>query len=158
MLPVARVHGKPCPLLVPLVEEGWLDSEITKLTLKEYLQDLFRENVDTIILGCTHYPLLEETIQEIAGPEVALIDSGRETARVVSRVLNGLQLANKGKKTDENRFYVSDIPLKFEEIGSRFLGQNLTNVERVDFDEFLIRSGKPDVSVEFHDKIKASTG
>ncbi len=139
MLPDAKVFGQPCPLLVPLVEEGWLEGEITEMTLKAYLGGLMQEKVDTIILGCTHYPLLEKTIQGIVGPDVTLIDSGRETARVVDQVLTDSGLRNNLEKPAEDRFYVSDIPLKFKEIGSRFLGRELGHVERVDFDEFLIR-------------------
>lgn len=139
ILPDAKVFGQPCPLLVPLVEEGWLEGEITEMTLKAYLGGLMQEKVDTIILGCTHYPLLEKTIQGIVGPDVTLIDSGRETARVVDQVLTDYGLGNNLEKQAEDRFYVSDIPLKFKEIGSRFLGRELGQVERVDFDEFLIR-------------------
>jgi glutamate racemase len=141
IFPDARIIGKPCPLLVPLVEEGWLDSEITVLTIKEYLSELIREKIDTIILGCTHYPLLEQTIQKIVGPNVTLIDSGRETARVVNDVLTHSKLKNLGEKSAGDQFYVSDIPLKFREVGSRFLGKELGEVERIDFDDFLIKMG-----------------
>jgi glutamate racemase len=148
LLPSVTVIGKPCPLLVPLVEEGWLDSEITNLTLKAYLEELIDAEVDTIILGCTHYPLLEDAIKKIVGNKVCLIDSGRETARVVRQVLSEMGIQATAKKKSQNRFYVSDIPLKFEEIGSRFLGQRLENVERIDFDDFLIRTGKRETAVE----------
>jgi glutamate racemase len=118
-----------------------LDGEITVLTINEYLSELIEKNIDTIILGCTHYPLLEKTIQKIVGPNVKLIDSGRETARVVNDVLTHLNLKNFGEKSARDRFYVSDIPLKFREVGSRFLGKELGDAERIDFDEFLIKMG-----------------
>lgn len=137
----AKVFGQPCPLLVQLVEEGWLDDEITMLTLKKYLEPLLTENIDTLILGCTHYPLLENAIRRVTGPEVNLIDSGRETAKAVKKLLIDLNLLNKAGRFAENRYYVSDIPAKFEEIGSRFLGQPLKNVERIEFEKFLIQSG-----------------
>ena len=139
--PHSEVFGQPCPLLVPLVEEGWLDEYVTVLTIKKYLNALLKAQVDTLILGCTHYPVLENVIQEIVGPEMRLIDSGKETARAVKELLIEKQMLNSVGRINEDRFFVSDIPAKFEEIGSRFLGTKLTNVERVDFDHFLINSG-----------------
>ncbi len=136
------VLGQPCPLLVPLVEEGWLEEDITILTLQKYFDDLLKQKIDTLILGCTHYPLLEKAIRQVVGPSVKLIDSGKETAKEVKRVLTKNDLLNlSGKKAGENKYFVSDIPAKFEEIGSRFLGRPLYNVERVDFDTFLVKSG-----------------
>ena len=140
LLPEAQVFAQPCPLLVPLVEEGWLDGQVTRLTLKHYLQPLMEQQVDTIILGCTHYPLLEKTIQEIVGPQVTLIDSGKETARIVQKRLTELGLVNRGTKKAEDLFFVSDSPRQFSEIGSRFLGKPLAHVKRIDFDEFLIKN------------------
>jgi glutamate racemase len=135
------VSGQPCPLLVPLVEEGWLDDYVTILTLKKYLNNLIAEKIDTLILGCTHYPLLEKTIQSVMGSDVQLIDSGKETAKEVKSLLIKNGILNNSCRVQENKFFVSDIPAKFEEIGSRFLGQELNNVERVDFDKFLIDQG-----------------
>jgi glutamate racemase len=135
------VSGQPCPLLVPLVEEGWLDDYVTILTLKKYLNNLIAEKIDTLSLGCTHYPLLEKTIQSVMGPDVQLIDSGKETAKEVKSLLIKNGILNNSGRVQENKFFVSDIPAKFEEIGSRFLGQELNNVERVDFDKFLIDQG-----------------
>ncbi|HES58928.1 MAG TPA: glutamate racemase [Caldithrix sp.] len=135
----AQVFGQACPLLVPLVEEGWLDDEVTILTLKKYLPEMIKEQVDTLILGCTHYPLLEKTIQKIMGDHVRLIDSGKETAKAVKQVLIENNLINRSDKPGPDKFFVSDIPMKFEEIGSRFLGKTLDNVERVDFERFLVK-------------------
>ncbi|NOX88904.1 MAG: glutamate racemase [Calditrichaeota bacterium] len=140
LMPEAEVLGQPCPLLVPLVEEGWLDGEVTVLTLKKYLKDLIEAGVDTIILGCTHYPLLEPTIRKIVGPQVALIDSGKETAKAVKRVLEEIKLVNRSSEKGKDLFFVSDSPEQFARIGSNFLGEALTNVERIDFDEFLIKN------------------
>ena len=139
--PEAEVHSQACPLLVPLVEEGWLEDYITILTLKKYLAGLMREKMDTMILGCTHYPLLENTIQQVVGSEVKLIDSGKETAKAVRNVLTEKNILNLSNSNADNRYFVSDIPVKFEEIGSRFLGQRLDNVQRIDFDNFLIQAG-----------------
>ncbi len=155
-MPDAQVFAQPCPLLVPLVEEGWLEGEVTMLTLKKYLAPLISAGVDTIILGCTHYPLLEPAIQKVVGPEVTLIDSGRETAKEVKRKLQELGLQNTGKKVEEDRFYVSDSPEQFRKTGSSFLGWPLTNIQRVDFDEFLIQhSSSPllkNLEVDYEEK------
>jgi glutamate racemase len=137
-LPQAQVLSQACPLLVPLVEEGWLDEYVTILTLKKYLYGLMREKIDTLILGCTHYPLLEKTIQKVVGPDVHLIDSGKETAKAVRSILMEKGLINLSGKSVPDRFFVSDMPAKFEEVGSRFLGQPLRNIKRVDFEEFLM--------------------
>lgn len=143
-MPEAEVLGQPCPLLVPLVEEGWLDGEVTVLTLKKYLKPLMEAGVDTIILGCTHYPLLEPVIQRIVGPQVKLIDSGKETAKAVQKILKDLDLLNPKVKQSEDRYFVSDSPEAFSRIGSIFLGKQLPKVERVDFDRFLIeKSSSP---------------
>lgn len=135
----AKVYAQPCPLLVPLVEEGWLNDEVTIMTLKKYLPEMISEQVDTLILGCTHYPLLDKTIQKIMGNHVKLIDSGKETAKAVKRVLIETNLLNQSDKIGPDKFFISDIPMKFEEIGSRFLGKELGNVERVDFERFLVK-------------------
>lgn len=143
-MPEAKVLGQPCPLLVPLVEEGWLDDEVTVLTLKKYLKPLMESGVDTIILGCTHYPLLEPVIQRIVGSEVKLIDSGKEMAKAVQKILQDLDLLNPKVKQTENQYFVSDSPEAFSRIGSIFLGKHLPKVERVDFDRFLIeKSSSP---------------
>ncbi len=143
-MPEAEVFGQPCPLLVPLVEEGWLDGEVTVLTLKKYLKPLMEAGVDTIILGCTHYPLLEPVIQRIVGPQVKLIDSGKETAKAVQKILKDLDLLNPKVKQSEDQYFVSDSPEAFSRIGSIFLGKQLPKVERVDFDRFLIeKSSSP---------------
>lgn len=137
----AKVLAQPCPLLVPLVEEGWLNDDVTIQTLKKYLTEMIREEIDTLILGCTHYPLLENTIQQLMGEEVKLIDSGKETAKAVKQALIENNILNESEKIGVDKFFVSDIPMKFEEIGSRFLGKKLSNVERVDFDNFLMQLG-----------------
>jgi glutamate racemase len=141
LMPDAKIIGQPCPLLVPLVEEGWLDDYVTQLTLKKYLHDMMKEDIDTLILGCTHYPLLESAIRKVVGSEKHLIDSGRETAKAVKEVLMKEDMLNMKGKTAQNKFFVSDIQEKFAEVGSRFLGQPLQNIERIDFEQFLIQLG-----------------
>ncbi len=131
-------YSKDCPLLVPLVEEGWLDTKVTYDILHIYLDDILRKEIDVLVLGCTHYPLLKDSLSKVAGENVRLIDSGAETAHFVKETLANLNLLNKNHETYSDTFYVSDIPQKFEDIGSRFLGKTLKNVQRVDFEEFII--------------------
>lgn len=136
-MPQAQVFGQPCPLLVPLAEEGWLEDKVTLLTLEKYLTPMLQEKVDTLILGCTHYPILEKAIRQVTGPKVQLVDSGKETAKVVRQTLLDLKLVNHSGRGGENRFFVSDAPAKFKEVGSLFLGEPLGHVEVVDFEAFI---------------------
>ena len=134
------VHTQACPLLVPLVEEGWLDGNITELILWKYLQDIDFKNIGALVLGCTHYPLLAGAIQSIVGNSVQLIDSGYETAYFVKKKLETLQMLNLSQKQEADTFYVSDIPQKFQEIGSRFLGAPLQKVVQINFEKFLLEN------------------
>jgi glutamate racemase len=139
--PDTKVFGQPCPLLVPLVEEGWVDDEITRLTIRKYLSPLLQEEIDTIILGCTHFPVIKHLIQDEVGSDITLIDSGQETAKVVRNLLENMDLDEKNHSTGSFQCFVSDIPDKFDEVGTRFLGKPVVNAERVDFDSFLIEKG-----------------
>ena len=130
--PHARVQSQACPLFVPLVEEGWLDHEVTRLTAREYLKPLLVEDIDTLVLGCTHYPLLKPLLMQEA-PHVQLVDSALTTAEAVAQALEQQQLLNDtptGVGADYC-FYVSDIPLRFQTIGERFLGRSLYQTEMV---------------------------
>jgi glutamate racemase len=133
-----EVFGQACPLIVPLVEEGWLDKPVAREIVKEYLTPLLGQNIDTLVLGCTHYPLLKNLLQDVAGPKIQLIDSAQETARAVARRLADQKLeAPATTKAGVRRFYVSDAPEKFEKIGQRFLGQAIPDVRRVDIGNWL---------------------
>jgi glutamate racemase len=140
--PEIQVRSQPCPLLVSLVEEGWITDQITRLTIEKYLQPLLEGGVDTIILGCTHYPVLKEMIQQVAGENIILIDSGKETARKVREMLINLKLERRDSRPSSVQFYVSDIPFKFDEIGTRFLGRPVVNTQRIEFEKFLLAQGK----------------
>ena len=128
--PDARVHSQPCPLFVPLVEEGWFEHPAAELIAREYLEPLKRATVDVLVLGCTHYPLLKPLLSRVMGPDVTLVDSAEETAKVVSGELErqGL-LANGGPH--EHRFVVSDDEPHFRKVGAVFLGEKLKQVEVV---------------------------
>lgn len=130
-----RVYAQPCPLFVPLVEEGWIDHRVTRDVAAEYLAPLREVDVDVVILGCTHYPLLRDVLQEGMGPDVTLVDSGEETARAVEEILRDRDLARTGADPVHS-FFVSDTPRRFRDFGRRFIGHILDDVAHVDIDGF----------------------
>ena len=131
--PAVRVYSQACPLFVPLVEEGWLDHPVTRLTAQEYLKPVLAENVDTLVLGCTHYPLIKPLLQDVVGPSVRLVDSAITVAEQAARMLADLGIANPGDSLSTYCYTVTDIPLRFQTIGERFLGRSLGTVEKVDW-------------------------
>ncbi len=137
-----HIYSQACPLLVPLVEEGWLDGEITRLTLEKYLTNLINKNVDTLILGCTHYPLLKDSIEQVTQGKMTLVDSGLETAKTVKEIMLKENFANRDRKKDNDLYFVSDNPQKFQKIGSMFLGEKLSDVRRIDFEKFLMENSE----------------
>lgn len=129
--PDAAVHAVACPLLVPLVEEGWFDHPATTLVAQEYLEPLRRAAVDVVVLGCTHYPLLRPLLGRLMGPDVCLVDSAAETAQTVARELAARGLLAPDGSPVEHRFVVSDDEARFRSVGARFLGERLGQVEVV---------------------------
>ncbi|MFQ6618380.1 MAG: glutamate racemase, partial [Fidelibacterota bacterium] len=119
--PDLQIFGIPCPLFVPVIEEGWENSRTAEIIAGEYLSPLKRRGIDTLILGCTHYPMIKATIEKVLGAGVALIDSAVEIAEEVTGVLESENLLNKGSERYDHNFYVSDLPMKFKEIATRFL-------------------------------------
>ena len=136
LLPEARVYAQPCPLFVPLVEEGWSTHEVARLAAQEYLRPLQEVDVDVLILGCTHYPLLRDVIAQTMGPTVSLVDSAAETALEVETTLQAANLLNPAQTAGRLTFVASDSPLRFREVGRRFLGDVVRDVERVDVEGF----------------------
>ena len=132
--PAVQVYSSACPLFVPLVEEGWLDHAVTRMTAREYLKPVLAEEVDSLVLGCTHYPLLKPLLKRVAGRKVQLIDSAATTAELAALRLQQAGMARKGGKP-RHRFHVTDVPLRFQTIGERFLGRALGTVEKVDWGE-----------------------
>ena len=126
-----QVFARACPLFVPLAEEGWIDHDVTHLVAKEYLFPLKLEKIDTLVLGCTHYPVLRGAIARAMDNGIVLIDSGEATAEEVGRVLDERNLRNRSDQRPNLQFFVSDLPAKFTEVGERFLGQKLGLVHRV---------------------------
>ena len=128
--PEARLTSQACALLVPLVEEGWLDHPVTRLTAKEYLAPLLARDIDTLVLGCTHYPLLKPLLQSVVGPDVALLDSAEAISLRTAAILGEMGLENPQRCEPRHVFHVTDVPHRFKEIGERFLGRTLTDVRR----------------------------
>jgi glutamate racemase len=126
-----QIFARSCPLFVPLAEEGWLDDPVTTQVAERYLSGMRRCKVDTLVLGCTHYPLLAGVISGAMGPEVTLIDSATATAAAVKAILDGEGLGRPPSSPPQHHFYVSDVPRRFGEIGERFLGSSLAHVVRV---------------------------
>jgi len=132
-----KVFSLACPLFVPLAEEGYIDKEATYLIAKDYLQTMIDMKVDTLILGCTHYPLLKNVIADVMGESVTLIDSGQETARVAYKALADAGLINTNASQQptpqgEHKFFVSDVPEKFSQVATRFLERPVDRITRVD--------------------------
>lgn len=121
--------GQPCPLFVPLVEEGMENHMVTEIITNEYLEPLLSKEIDTLILGCTHYPLLKETLKQSLPRDVTIIDSGVATADG----LEGIIEVDPGGKASY-KYYVSDTPEKFAQLGARFLGHPMEQVYYFDVD------------------------
>ena len=125
--PGTQVFAKACPLFVPLVENGWIDpdDEVTRLTARRYLEPLREQNIDTLLLGCTHFPLLAPIIADILGPGVTLIDSGQAAAEACNRHLEQTGALADSHHTAKYRFYVSDCPDNFTHVAEMFLGRSV---------------------------------
>ena len=125
------VVSKPCPLFVPLVEEGWLREKATYAIAEKYLASFRRKGIDTLVLGCTHYPLLKQVIARVMGRKVKIIDSASSVAEEAHTILMSMgELAGGGKKP-RHRFFATDAVENFVRVGERFLGKKIQKVERV---------------------------
>lgn len=127
-----EVISTPCPLFVPLVEEGWVDNEIASMVAERYLDRFKKEGIDTLLLGCTHYPLLKGILRDVMGNGVSLIDSAQETAAEVEKILSEKGLLKKTSKEGNRIYFVTDAPKKFIQLGERFLGFPIEKVEKID--------------------------
>jgi glutamate racemase len=132
--PEVEVITRACPLFVPLAEEGWTDNEVARLTARTYLAGLREEGVDTLVLGCTHYPILKGVIGEVMGEGVTLVDSAAETARAVADILRNRELLRPAAEMGYHHCFVTDVPAGFIRIGNRLLGGNLGDVYQVNMD------------------------
>ncbi len=149
-----KVFGIACPLFVPLVEEGWLEGEVVTLTAEKYLSTLKNSNIDALVLGCTHYPMIKGIIADII--KVPLVDSAVETAKEVKRILRNndmlckrkasrrlssnppLEKGGRGDFRNKDKplreFFVTDSPERFARAGRRFLGYEISNISKIDLD------------------------
>ena len=130
-VPDIKIVSKACPLFVPLVEEGLVEGEIPSSIAGLYLKEVKSSDIDTVILGCTHYPLLKETIGEFLGKKITLVDSGNATAKAVASELHNHKLIS----TDKNgkiQCFVTDDPKSFDILASRFLRTNITAAQHID--------------------------
>jgi glutamate racemase len=132
--PDIETFTQPCPLFVPLAEEGWCsqNDEVVLLTAKRYLEPLKAFDIDTLVLGCTHYPLLKSAIQKIMGDQTNLIDSAEETALEVMQILSKNNIHNNGNSEGVSLFYLTDIPHRFNETVKLFLGEEFANANLID--------------------------
>jgi len=134
-----RVIGKACPLFVPLAEEGWLDDPVTIQIAKRYLQELKDSDIDTLILGCTHYPLLRSTVGKIMGCRVRLVNPAYETALELARLLKREGIANPGMNQEESehyQFYVSDASDKFKQVANSILPYDIDTTKQINIEEY----------------------
>jgi len=136
--PIADVYEKACPLFVPLAEEGWINHKAAFKIAEEYLKELKDLDIDTLVLGCTHYPILYEVIHEIMGDNVILIDSGVAAARVVKDEIKKTDLENKSGEDSVTEFYVSDIPTTFKNIAELFLGRPIPDIKKVNLETLTV--------------------
>lgn len=128
----ATVVQKACPMFVPLAEEGWIDGSVPRMIAETYLSDLRRAGIDTLVLGCTHYPLLEPVIAATMGPSVQLVDSASVTADAVAAMLEERDLcAPTRTRSAGEHFFVTDPAARFREVGATFLGSSIDQLERV---------------------------
>ena len=135
--PGIMTFSKACPLFVPLVENGHFDTMVAELVAEEYLTSIKESGVDTLILGCTHYPLLKNTIARFMGTGVALIDAGAEVARETRRVIEREDICANIDKTDKYSYYVSDNVDGFETLGGIFLEETICGkVEKIDIEKY----------------------
>lgn len=131
-----EIFALPCPLFVPLVEEGWADRQVSYMVAQEYLEPLKKAEIDTLVMGCTHYPILTKVIGEIMGDEVTLINPAEETAIELKSILfeNGLQ--NTTKRKPEYSYFVSDNTEKFAKVGSNFLNREIENISKIEIEKY----------------------
>ncbi|MDO4307684.1 MAG: glutamate racemase [Eubacteriales bacterium] len=136
--PEITVIGKACPLFVPLVEEGWLHDPVTFEVARRYLRELQEREIDTLILGCTHYPLIRSTIGEVMGEGVRLVNPAYETALELKSLLTKEELLGTGKEQEEfpYRFYVSDLADKFKSFANSILPYDVEMTQKIDIEKY----------------------
>jgi len=131
-----EIVQKACPLFVPLVEEGWWENDIAFRIAEEYLEPLKKEGIDTLVMGCTHYPLLYNTISKVMGPDVKLVSSALEVTKVVRKILGEMDIMRDENVKPVYRYYTSDSVEKFESLGSAILESDIHSAEKIDIEKY----------------------
>jgi len=131
-----EIVQKACPLFVPLVEEGWWENDIAYRIAEEYLEPLKKEEIDTLVMGCTHYPLLYNTISKVMGPSVKLVSSALEVTKVVRKILSEMDIMRDERVRPVYRYYTSDSVEKFESLGSAILESDIHSAEKIDIEKY----------------------
>ena len=131
-----KLFARSCPLFVPLAEEGFTEGKIPEMIAEKYLNGIKDKHVDTLILGCTHYPLLSNVIQKVMGNEVTLVDPGMEVAKRVKRYLIENEIYNDSTYSGDSKFYLSDIPRHFEKVAENFLGGPIPSPVKVRIEDY----------------------
>jgi len=126
-----KIIQQVCPLFVPLIEENWANTNTAKEVASIYLKSFTNHPLDALVLGCTHYPMMENIIQSVVGNSVKLVSSGPAVSETVMKFLIENNLQNDSKNPPTEAFFVTDFPQKFDELGSQFLGRTLTNVHHI---------------------------
>jgi glutamate racemase len=122
------IFEKSCPLFVSLAEEGWENHKIASIITKEYLSEIVKKEIDTLVLGCTHYPILKDTIQKFVGEKITLVDSAIEISKSLKSII---KIDKHNQISGKNYFYVSDNEDKFKELASRILNEKINTVQKV---------------------------
>lgn len=131
--PKTDIVSKPCPLFVPLVEEGWLREKATLAIAEKYLASFRRKGIDTLVLGCTHYPLLKQVIGKVMGKSVKIVDSASSVAEEVHTILMSMGGLSEAGKKPRHRFFSTDAVEHFVRVGEKFLGTKIHGAERADY-------------------------
>ena len=134
--PKFKVHGLACPLFIALAENGYIDKKAAFLIAEEYMQIMKQKKIDTLVLGCTHFPPFKKVLSEVMGPSVTLIDSAEETAKSVAEMLDSMGLNNTTAKPKVHRFYVSDTPEKLKNTARYFVDKPIKKVEKIFIDAY----------------------
>ena len=136
LMPEAEVIGKPCPLFVPLVEEGFAKHKITEEVIDIYLSDMRKSEIDTLILGCTHYPLLRSRIMAYFGEKVHIVNPAYETAMDLKKILEEQKIANTSGEPAAYDFYVSDAAEKFKKFANSTLPYDVDKTQAIDIEDY----------------------
>ena len=134
ILPAAEIIGVPCPLFVPIVEEGWENSDVADVAARKYLLELKEHEIDTLVLGCTHYPALRYTISKIMGDGVRLVNPAYETAKLIKNVLKEQSILNQKVDYGAYQYFVSDDPDKFKRVGGNIIRKRIGEVKKVNIE------------------------